>query len=89
MSDLRERDPERFSDRLREVGYLVNVWIAGGSQDGRRPRPVEALEKVLLTCEAGMRAQLGPDDAASKDALAVLVRLPADVLFRHGRTERR
>ena len=59
MSDLRQRDPERFSARVRELGYLVNVWIAGGAHEGRRPRPVEALEKVLETCEAGMRTQLG------------------------------
>ena len=47
MTDLRHRDPALFSTRAREVGYLVNVWIAGGAHDGRRPRPVEALELVL------------------------------------------
>ncbi|HEY4188626.1 MAG TPA: hypothetical protein VGP07_26395, partial [Polyangia bacterium] len=83
MSDLRRRDPARFSDRLREVGYLVNVWMAGGTHEGRRPRPVEALEKVLLTCDAGMRALLGPS-AASEEALTVLVQWSADVLFRRG-----
>ena len=57
MSDLRQRDPARFAARVREVGYLVNVWIAGGAHEGRRPRPVEALETVLETCEAGMRAR--------------------------------
>ena len=58
MSDLRQRDPALFSARVRELGYLVNVWIAGGAHEGRRPRPVEALEMVLKTCEAGMRTQL-------------------------------
>jgi len=86
MTDLRARDPEVFSTRAREVGYLVNVWIAGGSHDGRRPRPVEALEVVLRTCEAGLRAHLAavgskPDPAA---ALAALARTPADTLFRLG-----
>ena len=47
MRDLRQRDPERFDARVREVGYLVNVWIAGGAHEGRRPRPVEAMEIVL------------------------------------------
>ena len=47
MNDLRQRDPALFSERTREVGYLVNVWIAGGAHEGRRPRPVEALEMVL------------------------------------------
>jgi len=84
MSDLRQRDPVRFADRLREIGYLVNVWIAGGAQEGRRPRPVEALEKVLGTCEAGMRAQLR--EPTGEEALALLMRLPADVLFRRGAT---
>jgi len=84
MSDLRLRDPDRFSERMREIGYLVNVWIAGGAHDGRRPRPVEALEKVLATCEAGLRSRLGSSGATAKDALDVLARSPADVLFRRG-----
>jgi hypothetical protein len=84
MNDLRERDPECFSDRVREVGYLVNAWIAGGSHEGRRPRPVEALEIVLRTCEAGIRAQLGAPQPTPQQALAALVQTPADLLFRRG-----
>jgi len=81
MSDLRERDPARFAARVREVAYLMNVWIAGGAHEGRRPRPVEALEMVLQTCEAGMRTLFA---ASPEDALEVLSRTPADVLFRRG-----
>jgi hypothetical protein len=84
MSDLRQRDPERFSTRAREVGYLMNVWIAGGAHEGRRPRPVDALERVLRACEAGVRAQLGTGPVTPEKALAVLVRTPADALFRRG-----
>ena len=84
MSDLRQRDPERFSARVRELGYLVNVWIAGAAHDGRRPRPVEALETVLKTCEAGMRAQLCAGRVTAGEALAVLVKTPGDALFRRG-----
>jgi hypothetical protein len=84
MSDLRQRDPERFSARVREVGYLVNVWIAGGAQEGQRPRPVEALEVVLKTCEAGMRAQVAAARVTPEQALAVLLQTPADALFRRG-----
>ena len=84
MSDLRQRDPARFSDRVRELGFLVNVWIVGGAHHGRRPRPVEALETVLKTCEAGMRTQLGAGPAKPEEALALLVRAPADALFRRG-----
>jgi hypothetical protein len=84
MSDLRQSDPQLFSARTRELGYLVNVWVAGGAQEGRRPRPVEALELVLRTCEAGMRAQLTTRGVSSEQALAVLIRTPADTLFRRG-----
>ena len=84
MSDLRRRDPEQFAARARELGYLVNVWIAGGAHEGRRPRPVEALETVLRTCEAGMRALIAPRMGRPEQALAVLSRIPADALFRRG-----
>jgi len=84
MSDLRQGDPERFSARVRELGYLVNVWIVGGAHEGRRPRPMEALETVLRTCEAGMRAQLGAGEVTRDRAVALLVQTPADVLFRRG-----
>jgi hypothetical protein len=82
MSDLRERDPAQFSARVREVGYLVNVWIAGGAHEGRRPRPAEALEMVLRTCEAGMRLAATP--VGPEQTLAVLVQTPAVTLFRRG-----
>jgi hypothetical protein len=84
MTDLRHRDPLLFSTRVRELGYLVNVWIAGGAHEGRRPRPTEALELVLKTCEAGMRAHLGANAVTPEQALAVLTQTPADALFRRG-----
>ena len=81
MSDLRERDPEQFSARVREVGYLVNVWISGGAHDGRRPRPAEALEMVLRTCEAGMRARLDGESATrGPEAHAVAANLRRDAI---------
>jgi len=84
MTDLRQRDPVLFSTRVRELGYLVNVWIAGGTHEGRRPRPTEALELVLKTCEAGVRAHLGASAIMPEQALAVLAQTPADALFRRG-----
>ncbi|HEY7371092.1 MAG TPA: DUF6178 family protein [Polyangia bacterium] len=84
MNDLRQRDPGLFDTRVQELGYLVNVWIAGGAHEGRTPRPVEALETVLRTCEAGMRAQLAPAPATPEQALAALAQTPADALFRRG-----
>jgi hypothetical protein len=84
MSDLRQGDPVLFSTRIRELGYLVNVWIAGGAHEGRRPRPVEALETVLRTCDAGLRTLIAPSSPTPEEALAMLVRTPADALFRRG-----
>lgn len=90
MKDLRRRDSRRFDDRVREVGYLMNVWVAGGAEGAigaqrpHRPRPTEAMEAVLMTCEAGMRAQLGATSLTAAQALAVLTETPADVLFRRG-----
>jgi hypothetical protein len=84
MSDLRQRDPARFSERTRELGYLMNVLIAGGVHEGRRPRPIEALETVLKTCEAGMQALLAAGGANPERALTLLARTPADTLFRRG-----
>jgi hypothetical protein len=84
MKDLRDRDPSSFDARVREVGYLVNVWIAGAAHDGRRPRPTEAMEVVLKTCEAGMRAQLGGPRVTPEAACAALAATPADLLFRRG-----
>ena len=84
MTDLRQSDAALFSERTRELGYLVNVWIAGGAREGRRPRPVEALEMVLRTCEAGVRTQLGAERVTRAQALTVLVRTSADKLFREG-----
>jgi hypothetical protein len=84
MSDLRQRDPELFSTRVRELGYLVNVWIAGAAHEGRRPRPMEALELVLRTCEAGLQSPRAPAPVTPEQALATLTQTPADLLFRRG-----
>jgi hypothetical protein len=87
MNALRSIDPVLFSTRVRELGYLVNVRIAGGEHDGRRPRPTEALEMVLKTCEAGLRTHLPAGSPERERALAALVRTPADILFRQGRAD--
>ncbi len=84
MNELRQRDQQRFLARVREVGYLVNVWMAGGDHDGRRPRAVEALETVLGVCEAGLRAELEAAEPGAQPPVAVLARTPADALFRRG-----
>jgi hypothetical protein len=84
MSDLRQSDPLVFSARVEELGYLVNVWLAGGEHAGRRPRPPEALETVLRTCEAGLRSHFETNQIDPERALAVLRETSADRLFRDG-----
>jgi hypothetical protein len=84
MSDLRESDALLFSERVEELGYLVNVLMAGGELEDRRPRPVEALETVLKTCDAGLRAHFQTKTIKRDQALSVLRRTPADRLFRQG-----
>jgi hypothetical protein len=85
MSALRERDPAVFSQRIEELGYLMNVVLAGSSdKKGRALRPMDALEQVLRACEAGLRAHFDTRAIASGDALSHVVRTPADQLFRRG-----
>jgi hypothetical protein len=83
MADLREAQPPRFFERVEELGYLINVLVAGGAHEGRRPRPVEALETVLRACEAGLKTLL-PAKPKRERALAVLAETSADLLFRRG-----
>jgi hypothetical protein len=84
MGALRESDAQCFSERVEELGFLVNVLIAGSERDGRRPRPMEAVETVLKTCEAGLRAQFNTKTLKPEQALDVLKRISADRLFRYG-----
>jgi len=84
MRELRQQAPAAFAERVRELAYLVNVWMAGGVHEGRRPRPIDALETVLRTCEAGLRSRLATDRAAAEQAFAILSGTPADHLFRWG-----
>jgi hypothetical protein len=82
LAELQEHDPLVASQRLEELAYLANVWIAGGAHEGRRPRPVEALEFALAICSAGLTVALAeePDERAAR----LLARTPADLLFRRG-----
>lgn len=82
LAELREREPLLASERFEELAYLANVWIAGGSHEGRQPRPVEALELVLAVCSAGLA--LAVADEPGEDAARLLARTPADLLFRRG-----
>jgi Family of unknown function (DUF6178) len=82
LAELQEHEPLVASQRLEELAYLANVWIAGGSHEGRRPRPVEALEHALAICSAGLTRALANEP--HERAAHVLARTPADLLFRRG-----
>jgi hypothetical protein len=86
LAELQQREPELASQRLEELAYLANVWIAGGSHEGRRPRPVEALEFALAACSAGLERACA--EAPGESSARVLARTPADLLFRRGYTAR-
>jgi Family of unknown function (DUF6178) len=81
LAELRLREPEIFSQRIEELGYLANVLIAGS--EGRRPRPVEALERAIAVCNSGLERALGADRALAR-AVELLAEMPADRLFRRG-----
>jgi hypothetical protein len=86
LAELRESDPITASQRLEEVAFLANVWIAGGAQGGRRPRPVEALEFAVGVCSEGLEQMLA--EQPHEIALRVLTRTAADLLFRRGYARR-
>jgi hypothetical protein len=69
MRALREHDPDAFATRVAELGYLVNVMMAGSK---RALRPVDALAHVVRACDAGLGAS---DD---------LAHTPLDQVFRRG-----
>mgnify|MGYP001550252081 CR=1 FL=1 len=82
LRELAEASPAVFAERSEELAYLSNVLAAGCSVDGRRLRPLEAVEHVLAT--VGLGLWLVGGDQAGSEAVAAneLQRQPADVLFR-------
>lgn len=50
---LREK-PALFAARLHEVSFLANVLMAAGTREGRKLRPLEAVEEVIAACSAGL-----------------------------------
>jgi hypothetical protein len=88
---LGEADPTLAATRREELAYLANVWIAGGSHDGRRPRPIEALEFVVRVCNRGIEAACRDGASSSSPtppelgaAVQVLASTSADRLLRLG-----
>jgi len=74
---VREDTPSEYSRRMDELGYLVNVLVAGCSHQGGRFRPAGAEEAVLAACNLGMQnwpwlpAGIGRDFLVRHDLVTV------------------
>lgn len=81
VSELADSDPRAHQRVVEELAYLANVLVAGDTS--RAWQPVEAAERVLALCDAGLRAVLEREgDAAPEAAREALVRWSAAGLFR-------
>jgi hypothetical protein len=81
LAELAERDAARHDERLRELGYLANLVVAGVERDGERLRALDAAERALATCNRGLQAVVARTGQTPVDALA---RHGCDKLFRIG-----
>lgn len=84
LNDLAERDPALHGRRLDELAFLVNVLIAGESKDGRALRPIEAVERAVGACAAGLAHVVSANKRKKADPADVLAKVSADRLFRIG-----
>lgn len=82
LRSLAETAPAVFAERSEELAYLSNVLVAGCTVEGRRLRPLEAVEHVIATVSLGLWLASEARAGSSASAAAALERHPADVLFR-------
>ena len=96
LGALRDDEPERYAERMDELAYLANVLVAAHSVNGRRLRPIEALELAVATSNRGLERALDASSSARRNivdgagapstnttaARELLVTTPLDVLFR-------
>jgi Family of unknown function (DUF6178) len=81
VAELAGSDPTAHQRVVEELAYLANVLVAGDTS--RAWQPVEAAERVLELCDAGLRTLLAREaGAARSDAREALVRWGAVGLFR-------
>jgi hypothetical protein len=91
LAELAACSGELHGARLRELGYLANVVLAGAGRGGGRLRPLDAAGAALATCGLGLEWALDDlrrhgDGRAGKPARPedLVERLSCDVLFRIG-----
>ena len=81
VAELAGFDPRAHQRVIEELAYLANVLVAGDTS--RAWQPVEAAERVLELCDAGLRAVLEREgDGAPEAAREAVVRWGAVGLFR-------
>jgi len=74
--------PASFAERSEELAYLSNVLVAGGSVDGRRLRPLEAVEHAIAAVSFGLWLVAGEPSPSAEAAARTLTRHSCDVLLR-------
>jgi hypothetical protein len=80
LADLAASNPASHAERVRELGYLANVLVAGLEFDGRALRPLEAAAATLAACNLGLESQAADPARATR----TLTQLGAVKLFRLG-----
>jgi len=82
LRELSVQAPERFAERSEELAYLSNVLLTGASYDGRRLRPLEAVELAVDCVSLGLRLACGEREPNAEKLAATLSTYPCDGLFR-------
>jgi len=74
--------PAAFSERSEELAYLSNVLVAGAAIDGRRLRPLEAVEHAIAAVSFGLWLVAGEPSPSAETAARHLAQQPCDALLR-------
>jgi hypothetical protein len=82
LRQLAVEAPEKFAERSEELAYLSNVLLAGAAPEGRRLRPLEAVEHVMACVSLGLALLCGSRTASAAEAARQLAGQPCDGLFR-------
>jgi hypothetical protein len=74
--------PAQFAERQEELAYLSNALMAGCSVDGRRLRPLDAVEHAIRSVSFGLSLASGSERPTPEAAARALAQHPCDGLFR-------
>jgi Family of unknown function (DUF6178) len=81
---LAEVDEVGFAARSRELAFLANVLVAGGSVQSRAFTPREASEAAIAICNLGLEHSPTPDSTAGHDDLVAAFEIGWAVLHELG-----